>query len=604
MFKDMIKKNLLFFGVLFIVIFLAYGCTMFFQFVYDDEVLVQKNCYIKTVAFFPSIFSSDTFAFAQYGGSGYYRPLQMVSYAIDYMFYGLDPQGFHITNLFLFLLCIFALFLFLKQVLENDEIAVVISLVFSLSPFLMPNVAYVSGRGDLLLYLFTFSGLYCAARYFKENVERYGVFAACFFLLSLFSKGNAVLFPLFLLVTYGSVKKKIRPLQSVLFFISMAVITFFFLINRFLYHEEFARLFCNGSGNGLVGSFIAAIMVFFEYLKILFFPKDLYFFRIVGDGQIVQWYICLFWTLMLMGFIGLIIASFIKKKRIVFFGLTWTFFSFLPFMKYVNIYSDQGISMLEHWFGFTALGIYILIIYSLYNLFRQKHILRFLMWGMLIVYYAFFIQQNIGMWQNNYTLMTKTSEFYEKNKDANLVVSNNQGVLALQNGDLDEAEMIFSRLMEKDSLNIDVVVNMAEVLSMKGEYEKAEKIIKKYPELNALLYYWLGQIYLAQEKNVEAYKSFMNAIEKKPEHVESWIMLGEMSYNVKNYDAALKYYNHVLRLDPDTLYLDFMLANTYFQLGDMEKAVYWFKEAYKEAPNDRRTIEFYRKLQKKTDVLS
>ena len=72
-------------------------------FVWDDVVLIENNPLVKDWRHLPALFISDILPGPAAGT--YYRPLQMLSYGLDYQLWGLDPFGFHLTNLALHALC-------------------------------------------------------------------------------------------------------------------------------------------------------------------------------------------------------------------------------------------------------------------------------------------------------------------------------------------------------------------------------------------------------------------------------------------------------------------------------------------------------------------
>ncbi|MDD4202359.1 MAG: tetratricopeptide repeat protein [Candidatus Omnitrophica bacterium] len=596
------KQYLFLFIFLSIVICLVYACTIYFQFVIDDECFIVDNCYIKNINLMPRIFSSDPFIFAKSGLSGYYRPIQIISYAVDYSFYGLDPTGYHITNIFLFCICSFLLFLFLNELFNNKEIAYVVSLLFSVNPFLVADVAYVSGRGDLFVFLFLFSGLYCAAKLFKGKGEKYGTFSilACF--LALFAKESAVFFPFYALIVYFSVRSNIERKKAITFFICLFAITGFFLLNRVLYHADFASRVQLVSVHGFYETLMETVRVFWEYLKILIFPKDLYFFRILPKlHQISLMNSSLFFLGIFSLFLG-VYFSFIKKNKVILFLLLWLIVSYLPFFRYIDLFPKEGIGMLEHWFGLTSISFFIMIVYSVYCCFENKRILRLLIWGGVILYYAFFVSYNIDMWQNDEKLLKKIEEFYKKTNTVSTLAFNNMGVIALKNKDLEEADKIFSQLINSGKIHGYIIENMVIVLCEKGEYEKAENLLKSFTMVDEYSYYRLGQVYFAQGKIKKAYECFMETIDLRPENVEAWLMLGQIFYLSKDNESALKCYQKGGGLDPDYPHIDHMLSNAYLLNNDTEKAVYFFLKEYEKYPNDKNTYDIYKQIKEKTKV--
>ena len=68
------------------------------QFIWDDIYLTRENPFIKSpflaLEAFRHYLFLDSF-------SGHYRPVQNLSYMIDYFFWNTDPVGFHLSNIFL-----------------------------------------------------------------------------------------------------------------------------------------------------------------------------------------------------------------------------------------------------------------------------------------------------------------------------------------------------------------------------------------------------------------------------------------------------------------------------------------------------------------------
>ena len=78
--------------------FLAYSNTLNNAFVYDDHAAIVDNGLIKDLANIPGFFSKPVFSTSQVLHEGY-RPLVMVSLALNYALGGLAVEGYHIVNI-------------------------------------------------------------------------------------------------------------------------------------------------------------------------------------------------------------------------------------------------------------------------------------------------------------------------------------------------------------------------------------------------------------------------------------------------------------------------------------------------------------------------
>jgi tetratricopeptide (TPR) repeat protein len=99
---------------------------------------------------------------------GPYQPLSWLTYAIDYLIWGVDPRGFHLTNLLLHAATAAAFYFVVCRLLERNGghcppyslrlAAAVGALLFALHPLRVESVAWATERRDVLsglLFMFT-----------------------------------------------------------------------------------------------------------------------------------------------------------------------------------------------------------------------------------------------------------------------------------------------------------------------------------------------------------------------------------------------------------------------------------------------------------------
>lgn len=142
------------------------------------------------------------------------RPISMLSFALNHVFFGLDPFYFKLVNLIIHLLCgwaMYALALVLCQYLpqiparRKHLFAFLVLLLWVLHPLNLTTVLYSVQRMAGLSALFCVLGMlaYVKARQAKSTdwVKRVGLYVcsfAVFWPLALASKENAALFPVYL----------------------------------------------------------------------------------------------------------------------------------------------------------------------------------------------------------------------------------------------------------------------------------------------------------------------------------------------------------------------------------------------------------------------
>jgi len=186
-----------FFPLLFILplVFIAFYPSLNNGFTnWDDESLIINNPLIRNLNAenIGKIFT--TFYF------GNYQPLHLVSYAVEYNFWQLNPSGYHAVSLVLFLITTALVYYFIYLISgKNTTIAIIATLLFSLSPMRVESVAWAAERKDMLYALFYVASLIAYVKYLTKKEIRdtgYGIkyllLSFLFFVFAVFSKVMAV----------------------------------------------------------------------------------------------------------------------------------------------------------------------------------------------------------------------------------------------------------------------------------------------------------------------------------------------------------------------------------------------------------------------------
>ncbi len=86
--------------------------------------------------------------FSGFGAWSYFRPMFQLSYLLDYLSWGLNPVGYHLTNLLLHTLTAFLVFILCWQLTRQRWAAVVAGLCFAIMPIHVEAVAWFGARAD------------------------------------------------------------------------------------------------------------------------------------------------------------------------------------------------------------------------------------------------------------------------------------------------------------------------------------------------------------------------------------------------------------------------------------------------------------------------
>src|SRR5262245_36929224 len=87
---------------LFVLAVACYANTLTHGFVYDDQLQILNNPYIKSWHHISEIFGTTVWSFVgEAGATNYYRPLMTFTYLIFWHIFGDLPFGYHLFNILL-----------------------------------------------------------------------------------------------------------------------------------------------------------------------------------------------------------------------------------------------------------------------------------------------------------------------------------------------------------------------------------------------------------------------------------------------------------------------------------------------------------------------
>lgn len=150
-------KNTIIYFCLFILSALVYYGAIYNDYSLDDEYIIVNNTNVqKGIHGIPNILTSPYSR--QYDGarSSGYRPLSVVTAAIEYSFFGQNPKVSHGINVLLYSFSIILLFYFLQLIfgLQYPLLPIVATCLFLFHPIHSEVVINVKNRDELLAFLF------------------------------------------------------------------------------------------------------------------------------------------------------------------------------------------------------------------------------------------------------------------------------------------------------------------------------------------------------------------------------------------------------------------------------------------------------------------
>lgn len=577
-----IKKGAILLSIALIIIlgFVAYSNSLNGDLLWDDHYLVKKNLFIKNLSYLPNIFTENIGS----GGKGkfsFYRPLQMLTYMLDYSLWGMDVRGYHLTNILLHILVALGIYWFINMLYSNNLLSLFTSILFVVHPVHTEAVTYISGRADSLAAALM---LLCIIFYIKNiRVENRTIYGAMIFsyALALLSREISLFLPALILLYHSAFKVKIKrklflPLLSLAcLYIVLRVWVFGFMLP----HEGCPyTIFQRAPG------FLVAIT---NYVRLLFLPFNLHmeyglkFFSLSHPKA-------LFGAAILISSI-----TYALRKRngdsLIFFSIFWFIIALLPSS---NLYPINAY-MAEHWLYLPSIGFFLLCakaLNCLYGVKKYRPVAILLILGLLAFYSSLTIKQNT-YWRNPITLYKRTLKFVFDSA----VLHNNLGILYGDKGDIEGALSQFKKAIEIDALYVNAYNNLGKTSSLIGKKEEAiayyKKAIELYPD-SVQTYYNLGNIYNDIGNYQEAIASYSRAIEISPYYAEAYNNLGNAYKRLGNSREAIASYKKSMEIDPDYIFPYNSLGVIYHEMGKNEEAIEQLMQASKISPDHGNTYHY------------
>ena len=156
--------------ILIVTVLISYAPAVRNGLVWDDTALVLRDPLIRSWRLIPEGFNH--FLFVDATASDFYRPIQRLTYTIDYAAFAFRPGPYHWMSLIWHSFAGVALLFFAEEFLFNFGIeerkrrlvALIATLIWVIHPVQSATVVYISGRADPLAAAFGFFGLYLLLR--------------------------------------------------------------------------------------------------------------------------------------------------------------------------------------------------------------------------------------------------------------------------------------------------------------------------------------------------------------------------------------------------------------------------------------------------------
>ena len=576
------RKNILIILLIFTATAVCYGTILDAGFVWDDEFLVVQNPLLRAPLASFQMFKQDIIN-SGFKYTVYYRPVQVLSYAIDYRMWGMNSTGFHFTNIFLHFLNGLLVLLLAWKLTGQKAVGLLAGLLFVVNPALSGAVSYISGRTDLLFFFFGIIYMLFQIAYFKGR-RRGFLWAGIFFLmLSLLSKEAAVIFPFLAFLMYLLVFKKRSGPAGAGLIPGFALSAVYLAMHRILLGSKYPEF----SGiKHVAGYLLRYAEVARESLFIILFPTGLHLRRIatVQSGQM--------FALFSVVVIFILVLVYLKKERpVLSFGL-WCFLTGLVPFAFI---SGQFKVLGEHWVYLSSVGIFLFISIAVTELYsRRGKVMKCFLIGLIFVllslYSSMTVMQN-GYWQSNLALSGRVMDFSEVDRSAVYY----KALVLFKEGKKEESLRVMDEYITASGndniamyLKGRLAVSGGNVLVAEKEFTRALTINPDYDDG----YLGLAMVRFSEGRDKEGISYLEKAIQINPDNTEALTLMGMAYVQSGDHPKALDVAAKARKRNPYNYDAVMNQGNTYLQVGDLPKAFKCYLEASKLYPE--RPEPYYR----------
>ncbi|MSP40046.1 MAG: tetratricopeptide repeat protein [Deltaproteobacteria bacterium] len=537
---------------------------------WDDDVMLVDNPHYRGLGWAQLRWMFSTFH------AGHYQPLSWLTLGFDYLLWGIEPFGYHLTSLILHVVNALVFYFLCRLILTIifatprqavgwtlNLSAALAALLFALHPLRVESVVWATERRDVLSGGFFLAAIYCYLRANSspasalESRQRWLWLAVAAQLFSLLAKATAITLPLVLLIL------DVYPLQR---------------------WRGSLRTWLATGGRRVLWEKLPFLL-----LSLVFGVAALFAQHDVGALRPVQQY---FFSYRLgQGFYG--ICFYLWKTLLPIdlsplYELPYDFDAWTPVFIVCAVVAvaigGLAFSLRRRWPWLAAcLAYYVIVLAPVLGVAQsgpqlvadRYSYLSCLSWAMLLggIFYCRLQSAKPGYFSIAVVIFAS-------------VVS--LGLLTrTQVGVWHDSETLWKHALQVTPNTAIANYNLAKVYETKGKAPDSVKLYQRAVEINPTYseaHYNLARLLAQQGKPDDAIAHYREALKFKPNDAETHNNLGQLLALQGNASAALAEYRQALALDPQFAKAYFNLGRLFVRSGEFEKAIDHFQRALRLAP--------------------
>ncbi len=552
--------------VLFAAASLVYANSLAGAFVFDDTVIIQGNEAIRglDLEHLRQIFGGHYWKAVESRG-GLYRPVVMLTYALNYAMGGEDPEGYHLFNILVHAANGIWVFVLLEALFRHRAFSLLAALLFVLHPIRTEGVASIVGRAESLSTFFMLAAWWLYAQARRAERRAWLWLSVASFALATLCKESAFAFAAFLPLTDfitgpGRVRDRFRFRATLLRYSPFVAALVLVVLLRHWVLGGLAALYINPVSNPLVNAdgwtrFLTATHVFGRYLALLAFPRNLSadysYNQIPLATSIFAWKVLVPLALLVLLLAGTVVAA--RRFPILFFS---GFVLFAGFALTSNWIRPIGTIMGERLMYFPALGFNCAVVFVLCKGLESARFrpAAWILSTLLALAYAIgTIDRNVD-WRNHYNLFRRA---VATSPNSSLVQSNYAAVLLHEKNDPRGAIVHARRAVEISPKEPPAYFTLGSAYRRLGELEHAAEafgsVVALAPRTSggAAALREMANIHEAMARLELAKPDYEKLIEWRPSDVAALLALSRIYRSQGNHAGAAEVLARAAHLAPE-----------------------------------------------------
>lgn len=567
---------------------------------WDDGLYVYDNFNIRSIDFhvLKWVFTL--------GANPTWHPLTLLSLALDYAVWGLNPLGYHLTNNILHAINTSLVFIlsiklmgYANPVIGKKDyypffVGAITALLFGIHPLHVESVAWISERKDVLCGFFFLTTLLAYIRYAAANSKRPYYYGLCLilFVLALLSKPMAVSLPVVLLIL------DFYPLQRLMIGDRLRNVKAMFIekLPFFLLSlvSSIITVIAQRAGEALQSFDVYPLkMRIFDSIRAFGF----YLIKMVFPFNLAPFYPHTmelnFFTVDYLGSFVLLIATTVLsirslKRNRLFFSV-WLYYV-VTLIPVIGIIKVGGHVMADRYTYLPSIGPFLLAgigVGAFIERCKKRQYQMSLV--ILILFSGIMISRTIeqmSIWRSSVMLWSHQIKIYI-DRDVSAYLKRGDAYQII--GKYQPAITDYNKAIELNYGFTDAYFHRGNAYAALGNLEQAIKDYEKAIDIdpkNADAYYNLGNIYANLKDYQRAILNFNFAVKLNPKYTEAYNNRGMAYDNIGNHKRAIDDFDMAIKLNPEHAKAYSNKGIAYSILGDAKEAIISFNKAIELNPQN------------------